>query len=124
LKAANIVSLLVPPVGTVVVAVQLMKSIYDASQSDKRGDYRAALGHVQEALTGLLTLGKAAAAGDPVKEITQAQRSFLSLFEDARTVAELVTYYTGQEESKEMLVEFFKTLMDGADSGLSKTTVH
>lgn len=124
LKAANIASLLVPPVGTVVVAVQLMKSIYDASQSDKRGDYRAALGHVQEALTGLLTLGKAAAAGDPVKEITQAQRSFLSLFEDARTVAELVTYYTRQEESKEMLVEFFKTLLDGADSGLSKTTVH
>lgn len=124
LKAANIVSLLVPPVGTVVVAVQMMKSIYDASQSDKRGDYRAALGHVQEALTGLMTLGQAAAAGAPVKEITHAQRSLLSLFEDARTVAELVTYYTGQEELKEMLVEFFNTLMESASSGLSKTTVH
>lgn len=124
LKAANIVSLLVPPVGTVVVAVQMMKSIYDASQSHRRGDYSAALGHVKEALTGLLTLGKAAAAGAPVKEITNAQRSFLSLFEDARTVAELVTHYTGQEESKEMLIAFFTTLMENADSGLSKTTVH
>ncbi len=124
LKTANIVSLLVPPVGTVVVAVQMMKSIYDASQSDKRGDYRAALGHVQEALAGLLTLGQAAAAGAPVKEITRAQRSLLSLFEDARTVAELVTHYTGQEELKEVLIEFFQTLMEGADSGLSKTTVH
>ncbi|QXI19868.1 dermonecrotic toxin domain-containing protein [Pseudomonas hamedanensis] len=123
LKAANIVSLLVPPVGTVVVAVQMMKSIYDASQSHRRGDYAAALGHVKETLTGLLTLGKAAAAGAPVKEITHAQRSFLSLFEDARTVAELVTYYTGQEEPKEMLIEFFKTLMEGAEYGLSKTTV-
>lgn len=124
LKAANIVSLLVPPVGTVVVAVQMMKSIYDASQSDKRGDYRAALGHVQEALTGLLTLGQAAAAGAPVKEITHAQRSFLSLFEDARTVAELVTYYTGQEDLKETLVGFFNTLMEGSGSELSKTTIH
>lgn len=124
LKAANIVSLLVPPVGTVVVAVQMMKSIYDASQSHKRGDYRAALGHVQETLTGLLTLGKAVAAGNPVKEVTHAQRSFLSLFEDARTVAELVTYYTGQEDLKEILVELFNTLMEGADASLSKTTVH
>jgi hypothetical protein len=48
----------------------------------------------------------------------------LSLFEDARTVAELVTYYTGQEELKEMLVEFFNTLMESASSGRSKTTVH
>ncbi|HWH85741.1 MAG TPA: DUF6543 domain-containing protein [Pseudomonas sp.] len=124
LKAANIVSLLVPPVGTVVVAVQMMKSIYDASQSHRRGDYRAALGHVQDTLVGLLTLGKAAAAGAPAKEITHAQRSLLSLFEDARTVAEVVTYYTGQQEPQEMLVEFFKTLMESADSSLSKTTVH
>lgn len=124
LKAASIVSLVVPPVGTVVVAVQMMKSIYDASQSHRRGDYRAALGHVKDALTGLLTLGKAAAAGAPVKEITQAQRSFLSLFDDARTVAELVTHYTGQKESKEMLVEFFQTLMEATDTGVSKTTVH
>jgi hypothetical protein len=124
LKAASIVSLVVPPVGTVVVAVQMMKSIYDASQSHRRGDYRAALGHVKEVLTGLLTLGKAAAAGAPVKEITKAQRSFLSLFDDARTVAELVTHYTGQKESKEMLVGFFQTLMEATNTGMSKTTVH
>ncbi|TDK57584.1 dermonecrotic toxin domain-containing protein [Pseudomonas moraviensis] len=123
LKAANIVSLLVPPVGTVVVAVQMMKSIYDASQSHRRGDYSAALGHVQDVLSGLLTLGQAAAAGAPAKELTRAQRSFLSLFEDARTVAELVTYYTGHEDPKEELLGFFKSLMEEADSALSKTTV-
>lgn len=123
LKAANIVALVVPPIGTVVVAVQLTKSLYDASQSHRRGDYTAALGHVKEALTGLVTLGKAAAAGAPVKELTQAQKSFLSFFEDARTAAELVTHYTGQDEPKQVLIDFFKTLMEQADSGLSKTSV-
>jgi hypothetical protein len=123
LKAANIVSLLVPPVGTVVVAVQMMKSIYDASQSHRRGDYSAALGHVKDALFGLLTLGKAAAAGAPAKEITRAQRSFLDLFGDARTVAELVTYYTGHQDPQDELLGFFKSLMEDAGSALSKTTV-
>lgn len=123
LKAANIVSLVVPPVGTVVVAVQVMKSIYDASQSHRRGDYSAALGHVQDVLSGLLTLRQAAAAGAPVKELTRAQRSFLSLFEDARTVAELVTYYTGHEDPADELIGFFKSLMQEGDSALSKTTV-
>lgn len=124
LKAASIVSLLVPPVGTVVVAVQMMKSLYDAAQADRRGDYSAALGHVKDMLVGLLTLGKAAAAGTPVKKVTQTQRSFLSLFKDARTVAEMVTYYTGQETPKEILIGFFQTLMESGDSSLSKTTVH
>lgn len=123
LKVANIVSLLVPPVGTVVVAVQMMKSIYDASQSHRRGDYSAALGHIRDVLSELLTLGQAAAAGAPVKELTRAQRSFLSLFEDARTVAELVTYYTGHEDPTDELIGFFKSLMEDADSVLSKTTV-
>ena len=123
LKAANLVSLLVPPVGTIVVAVQMMKSIYDASQSDRRGDYSAALGHVRDVLSGLLTLGQAAAANAPVKELTRAQRSFLSLFKDARTVAELVTYYTGHEDPEDKLIGFFKSLMEDADSALSKTTV-
>ncbi|WP_329515881.1 dermonecrotic toxin domain-containing protein [Pseudomonas moraviensis] len=123
LKAANIVSLLVPPVGTVVVAVQVMKSIYDASQSHRRGDYSAALGHVQDVLSGLLTLGQAAAAGAPAKELTRAQRSFLSLFEDARTVAELVTYYTGHKDPQDELIGFFKSLMEDSGSALSKTTV-
>ncbi|WP_434592216.1 hypothetical protein J3Q09_22935 [Pseudomonas sp. R4-83] len=124
IKAAGIVSLLVPPVGTVVVAVQMMKSIYDASQSHRRGDYSAALGHVQEAMIGLLTLGQAAAAGAPVKQLTHVQRSFFSLFEDARTVAELVTYYTGEPDLKETLTGIFATIMESADFGLSKTTVH
>ncbi|VVQ27999.1 dermonecrotic toxin domain-containing protein [Pseudomonas fluorescens] len=123
LKAANIISLLVPPVGTVVVAVQMMKSIYDASQSHRRGDYSAALGHVRDVLSELLTLGQAAAAGAPVKELTRAQRSFLSLFEDARTVAELVTYYTGHQDPQDELRGFFKSLMEDAGSALSKTTV-
>ncbi|SDS35993.1 dermonecrotic toxin domain-containing protein [Pseudomonas granadensis] len=123
IKAASIVSVLVPPVGTVIVAVQLMKSIYDGSQSHRRGDYSAALGHVQDAMIGLLTLGQAAAAGAPVKQLTHAQRSFFSLFEDARTVAELVTYYTGQQDLKDTLTGVFTTIMESAESGLSKTTV-
>ncbi|WP_448694728.1 dermonecrotic toxin domain-containing protein [Pseudomonas moraviensis] len=123
LKVANIVSLLVPPVGTVVVAVQVMKSIYDASQSDLRGDYSAALGHVRDVMSGLLTLGQAAAAGATVKQLTRVQRSFLDMFEDARTVAELVTYYTGHEDPQDELIGFFKSLMQNADSALSKTTV-
>ncbi|MGX9866360.1 dermonecrotic toxin domain-containing protein, partial [Pseudomonas moraviensis] len=123
LKVANIVSLLVPPVGTVVVAVQVMKSIYDASQSDLRGDYSAALGHVRDVMSGLLTLGQAAAAGATVKQLTRVQRSFLDMFEDARTVAELVTYYTGHEDPQDELIGFFKSLMQDADAALSKTTV-
>ncbi len=123
LKAANIVSLVVPPIGTVVVAVQMMKSIYDASQSHRRGDYSAALGHVRDVLTGLLTLGKAAAAGAPAKQLTRVQRSFLDMFEDARTVAELVTYYTGHEDPQDELIGFFKSLMEDAGTALSKTTV-
>ena len=123
LKAANIVSLLVPPVGSAVVAVQMMKSIYDASQSQRRGHYSAALGHVRDVLSDLLTLGQAAAAGAPAKKLTRAQRSFLSLFEDARRVAELVTYYTGHKDPENELIGFFKSLMKEADVALSKTTV-
>lgn len=123
LKAANIVSLLVPPVGTAVVAVQMMKSIYDASQSQRRGHYSAALGHVRDVLSDLLTLGQAAAAGAPAKKLTRAQRSFLSLFDDARRVAELVTYYTGHKDPENELIGFFTSLMKEADVALSKTTV-
>jgi hypothetical protein len=123
MKVANLISLVVPPIGTVVVAVQMMKSIYDASQADRRGDYSAAVGHLKDTVTSLLTLGKAAAAGAPVKAVTNAQRSFLSLFKDARTVAEFVTHVSGQKAPDEMLIGFFKSLLENSESGRSKTTV-
>ncbi|EJN18537.1 hypothetical protein, partial [Pseudomonas sp. GM80] len=64
-----------------------------------------------------------AAAGAPVKAVTNAQRSFLSLFKDARTVAEFVTHVSGQKAPDEMLIGFFKSLLENSESGRSKTTV-
>ncbi|WP_277760628.1 DUF6543 domain-containing protein [Pseudomonas sp. A34-9] len=123
IKAANIISLVVPPLGTVVTAVELMKSIYDGSQSHRRGDYSAARGHIKEAVVGLFTLGKAAAAGPAAKNLTSVQRSFLSLFKDARTVAQFVAKMAGQTSADEALVDFFKDLMKELPSTLSNTTV-
>lgn len=125
LKGLNVISLVVPPVGTIVVAIQLMKSIYDGTEAYRRGDYETALGHGAEALVGLFTLGKAgaAAAAPAAANITNAQRSFLSLVQDARSAAQFVAETVGLKTADDELIEFFKELMKDPRTILSKTTV-
>ncbi|PKA69236.1 hypothetical protein ATI02_2069 [Pseudomonas baetica] len=123
IRVANIVSILVPPVGTVVVAVQLMKSLYDGAHAYQRGDYSAALGHGKEALIGLFTLGKASAAGGAAKKVTSAQRTFLSIVGDARTAAQFVTETMGLKTPDQQLIDFLKELIEDQVTSRSKTSV-
>ncbi|MBT9266665.1 hypothetical protein KKQ10_17420 [Pseudomonas sp. MG-9] len=126
IKVASVISLVVPPIGTVVVAVQMMKSIYDGAQAQRRGDYSAALGHGAQALIGLFTLGQAAKAGESVeviKKLTNVQRTFLSLVDDARSAAQFVAEAAGHKTADQQLIDFFTELLKDQASSISKTIV-
>lgn len=120
--AANIISLVIPPVGVVVTAVEVFKSLYDGARAYEQGDYSSAFGHGKSALIGLVSLGKAAAAGKPVK-VTQAQKSLFDLGKDARTVVGWMAQATGQKLGEKRLIEIIEQLMKDHQSRRSQTTV-
>lgn len=120
--AATIISLVIPPVGTAVTVVQLLKSVHDSAGSYRSGEYSAALGHAQAALVGLLSLGQSSTAQRVVK-ITAAQKTLFDLAQDARTVVGWMSQATGQMLGEDRLLEFVETLMKDNQSRSSKTTV-
>lgn len=121
--AANIISVVIPPIGVAVTVVEVFKSVYDGANAYERGDYSAALGHGKSALIGLLSLGKAAAAGKPVK-VTRAQKTLFELGKDARTLVGWMSQATGQTLGEKRLVEAIEQLMKDNQSRSSQTTVH
>lgn len=125
---ASVVSVFVPPVGSVITAVTLFKNLYDASQAHLRGDYAVAAGHLKDVVTGMVSLGKAAAAGasaaSQVAKLTPVQRSLLDLAKDAKSAADLITQAMGQQTVDERLLEFVKELMVAKGPSQSETTVH
>ncbi|EUB83984.1 dermonecrotic toxin domain-containing protein [Pseudomonas sp. GM30] len=126
IKATSVISLAVPPIGTLVVAVQMMKSVYDGSQAQQRGDYSAALGYGADALIGLFTLGQAATAGasaEVIKQVTNVQRSFLDLVDDARSAAQFVAEAAGHKAADQQLIDFITELMKDRVTGISQTIV-
>lgn len=126
IKATSVISLAVPPIGTLLVAVQMMKSVYDGSQAQHRGDYSAALGHGADALIGLFTLGQAATAGasaEVIKQVTNVQRSFLDLVDDARSAAQFVAEAAGHKTVDQQLIDFITELMKDRVTGISQTIV-
>lgn len=120
--AANLISLVIPPVGVVVTAVEVFKSFYDGARAYELGDYQSALGHGKSALVGLVSLGKAAAAGKPVK-VTPAQKTLFDLGKDARTVVGWMSQATGQKLGEERLFEIIEQMMKDHQSRRSQTTV-
>jgi hypothetical protein len=126
IKVVNVISLAVPPIGSVAVAVQMMKSVYDGAQAQRRGDYSAALGYGADALIGLFTLGQAATAGasaEVIKQVTNVQRSFLGLVDDARSAAQFVAEAAGHKAADQQLIDFFTELMKDRVTGISQTIV-
>ncbi|WP_192563566.1 dermonecrotic toxin domain-containing protein [Pseudomonas gozinkensis] len=120
--AANLISLVIPPVGVVVTAVEVFKSLYDGASAYELGDYQSALGHGKSALVGLVSLGKAAAAGKPVK-VTPAQKTLFDLGKDARTVVGWMSQATGQKMGEKRLIEIIEQMMQDHQSRRSQTTV-
>lgn len=120
--AANLISLVIPPVGVVVTAVEVFKSLYDGARAYELGDYSAALGHGKSALIGLVSLGKAAAAGKPVK-VTSAQKTLFDLGKDARTVVGWMSQATGQELGEKRLIEVIEQMMEDHQNRRSQTSV-
>ncbi|RIJ12689.1 hypothetical protein DXT77_04265 [Pseudomonas sp. 91RF] len=121
--AANIISLVFPPIGVAVTAVEALKALYDGAKAYESGDYSAALGHGKAALIGLVSLGKAAAAGKPVK-VTLAQKTLFDLGKDARTVVGWMSQATGQTLGEKRMLEIIEQLMNDHQSRSSQTTVH
>lgn len=121
--AANIISLVIPPIGVAVTAVEVFKSLYDGARAYDLGNYSAALDHGKSALIGLVSLGNAAAAGKPVK-VTPAQKTLFDLGKDARTVVGWMSKATGQTLGEKRLVEIIEQLMKDNQSRSSQTTVH
>jgi hypothetical protein len=120
--AANLISLVIPPVGVVVTAVEVFKSLYDGARAYELGDYQSALGHGKSALVGLVSLGKAAAAGKPVK-VTPAQKTLFDLGKDARTVVGWMSQATGQKLGEKRLIEIIEQMMQDHQSRRSQTSV-
>lgn len=120
LLAATIISLVVPPVGLVVTAVEVSKSFYDGVKAQYYGDYDASFTHFKDALVGLVTLGKGTLGGD---KVTKVQKGLIHLMGEAKSVVSLVAKATGQTLGHERLQEIIQQVLDEEDANRSKTTL-
>lgn len=119
--AATIISLVIPPVGLVVTAVEVIKNVYDGLNAQHYGDNEAAFTHFKDALAGLVSLGQAPGAS---KVVTKAQRTLIELVGDANTVVGLIATATGQKLGHERLLEIIQQVLDEEDVSSSRTTVY
>ncbi|MFG6206347.1 hypothetical protein [Pseudomonas retamae] len=119
--SAAIVSLVVPPVGIALTALELAESTYKGLQAYRYGDNQAALTHLKDALIGILTLSQASTAKATV---TKAQKTLIEFFDDAEKVVGLVASVTGQTLGKERLLEIVQQVLDDRDAESSRTTIH
>lgn len=119
--AATVISLVIPPVGVLVTVVELGKNFYDGVKAQYYGDYDASFKYFKDALIGLVSLGQATRGA---KEVTNAQKSLIQLFGDAKTVVSMVSKATGQKLGHERLLEIFQEVLDEKGVNTSKTTVY
>ena len=118
--AATIVSIVIPPVGLAVTAVELIKNVYDGLNAHYYGENEAAFTHFRDALLGLVSLGQ---AGRGVESVTKMQRTLIDLVGDANTVVGLLSTALGQKLGYERLLEIIQQVLDEPDASTSKTTV-
>jgi hypothetical protein len=119
--AATVISLVIPPVGVLVTIVELGKNFYDGVKAHYYGDYDASFKYFKDALIGLVSLGQATRGA---KVVTNAQKSLIQLFGDAKTVVSMVSKATGQKLGHERLLEIVQDVLGEQDVNTSKTTVH
>jgi hypothetical protein len=118
--AATVISIVIPPVGLAVTAIEVAKNIYDGIKADYYGDYEAAFTHFKGALIGLVDLAK---VGKGVESVTKAQKTLIQLVGDANTVVGLMSTALGQTLGHERLIEIFQQVLDEPDVSTSKTIV-
>lgn len=104
--AATVVSMVIPPVGLALSAVQITRNVLEGAQAYKYGDRATAFNHFKDALLDLASLVPGG------KEATKAQKTLIQLLGDANTVVGLVASATGQplgyERFQELLEEILK----------------
>ncbi|MEB0044306.1 MULTISPECIES: dermonecrotic toxin domain-containing protein [unclassified Pseudomonas] len=122
--AAQVISMVIPPVGLVVSAVTITKNILDGAQAYHNGDDRLAFGHFRDALIALVTLGYGQYKKLGIQAITNTQKTLIGLAGDAKTVASLYSSATGQKVPHQLLLEIVQDVLAQGDTGKSTTTVH
>jgi hypothetical protein len=118
--AATVISIVIPPVGLAVTAIEVAKNIYDGIKAHYYGDYDATFTHFKDALIGLVGLAK---VGQGVESVTKAQKTLIQLAGDANTVVGLMSTALGQKLGHEHLLELVQQVLDEPDISTSKTTV-
>lgn len=118
--AATVISIVIPPVGLAVTAIEVAKNVYDGIKAQYYGDYEAAFTHFKGALIGLVDLAK---VGKGVESVTKAQKTLIQLVGDANTVVGLMSTALNEKLSHERLIEIFKQVLDEPDVSTSKTIV-
>jgi len=88
--AATVVSMVIPPVGLALSAVQITRNVLEGAQAYKYGDRATAFNHFKDALLDLASLVPGG------KEATKAQKTLIQFLGDANTVVGLVASATGQ----------------------------
>lgn len=118
--AATVISIVIPPVGLAVTAIEVAKNIYDGIKAHYYGDYEATFTHFKDALIGLVDLAQ---VGQGVKSVTKAQKTLIQLAGDANTVVGLMSTAVGKTLGHERLIEFIQQVLDEPDVSTSKTIV-
>jgi hypothetical protein len=121
--AAQIVSLVIPPLGLVVSAIQITKNILDGAQAYHDGDDRKAIGHFKDALIDLATLGYGKYKELGRQAITTTQKTLIDFAKDAKKLADLVSEATGQKVPHEIFLEIVQDVLSERGEEASQTLV-
>ena len=121
--AAQVVSLVIPPVGLAVSAVQITRNILDGAQAYHYRDQAKALDHFKAALVDLATLGYGKYKELGPKAVTSTQKTLIDLAGDVKTLASLVSAATGQKVPHEVLLDIVRDLSASHGQAYSKTLV-
>ena len=123
IQAAQVISLVIPPLGLAVAAIQITKNILEGAQAYHDGDKNKAITHFKGALIDLALLGYGKYKELGKGAITSAQKTLIELAGDAKTVADLVSKATGQNVPHEVLQQIVKDVLADSEMRDSKTIV-
>ncbi|MHC8331377.1 hypothetical protein [Pseudomonas sp. LB3P25] len=121
--AAQVISLVIPPLGLVVSAIQITKNILDGGQAYLEGDNKRAFGHFTDALIDLATLGYGKYKELGKQAITTTQKTLISFAKDAKELADLISAATGQKVPYQILLEIVQDVLNDAEAEASQTIV-
>jgi hypothetical protein len=123
INAAQIISLVIPPLGLAVAGIQITKNILEGAQAYHDGDKNKAITHFKDALIDLATLGYGKYKELGKGAITAAQKTLIELAGDAKTVAGLVSAAIGQEVPHKVLLQIVQDVLADTQARGSKTIV-